>query len=421
MDEHGVALLDNLIANQLVRLRVGLDKAATGRAASFLAFVAQHLGAVDSERVALVAQLQIEADPSGRRILGRRLLRIRQLLDAFHILVFLYGPDVGRRDLPVGLLHLVDALLEGMVGSGDAVVHLDQSNMYSTGSMTVMWSPLSKELNVTYTGEEPIVFNLPGLDPTNMLLSPILAHEVGHTVLSKFPLITDALAASDVRSIEQHRDSAIAILPSVTQHDWQLQFRGWCEELICDALATALTGPSMLFASAAFLPAPDLGQLGTHPYPADRLRITLDQLEAGAWKPLIGEECAAIVDWLDGLAAAPAAYGNPLEASLRESTKLIAPAIVAVAEAHIDARLQADDFAVVWPSLRDYLDAGIPPAQVSTHLPSPWQIVLGAWLFQLRRHGSDATGIARAVADSEFNRLILKSVEMARVLQLWEE
>lgn len=95
--------------------------------------------------------------------------------------------------------------------------------------------------------------------------------------------------------------------------------------LVCDALALALTGPSFLYASAAFLPAPSPGAMGSHPYAADRLRLSLEQLKALGWGDYLAAATPTILMWVKSLQSATPPPATPQEEFMRARSRYSPP------------------------------------------------------------------------------------------------
>jgi hypothetical protein len=81
---------------------------------------------------------------------------------------------------------------------------------------------------------------------------PILAHEVGHTAVEQNSLGSKAFKRVDAVRLNTLFDDCLQAAGNPPPGPWQVQLFRWMDELLCDALATVLTGPSLLFASATF-------------------------------------------------------------------------------------------------------------------------------------------------------------------------
>jgi len=420
VDQESFELVSGLLHERLDRIEALLPFGAPRRGQRLIDLVKVVCDGLRGEH-GRIATAFSGAATDERRVLGRKLTR---LLQQSHILNMLkpYVDDVGRRDVPVGVWQMIDMLVESLLpGGADPVIHYDDQDMYSTADLVTAIQGTLSALGVTYGDPvHPIIFFLPGTDPSNALLMPILAHEVGHAAVEDSHLGSATL--KNVTQIEQLNallDECLKAAGDPSPGPWQFQFFQWVDELLCDALATVLTGPSLLFASATFLPAPDPGTLGTHPFPADRIRFTLEQLHRLGWTSIL-EGCAPKTKaWLERLTAP--ATGEPKERFLRGAIEIVKPALFDVAEHHATRVFKPDDFNLVSSELTRIIEAGVPPAQVNGHSVDPWSITLAGWLYQFRVRGDAPKTLAEAAADRDFNALVHKAIEMSRIVRLWEE
>lgn len=424
MDDASFALLVRVAGDQLRRLRSFLAALSAGqRGSTYIKFVGIHLEAI----AGLVSQIADDYGQAGtdfeRSVVGRKLYRLKIFLDDIHGNLVEHRGDIGRTDLPVGVLHIVDALIEDLLkASADPVVHLGQPYMYSTIRVADQWKKLSSELGVSWSEPvEPIIFNLPGLDPGNALLSPILAHEVGHSVIQRHDLVAEVDSRLDITKVEALK-LAYAGTPGASIDEAMEQFGRWVEELLCDALATELTGPGLLFAGAVFLPASSAGHSGpNHPDPAQRIALTLEQLGRGGWVPFLETCCPSTLAWLRHVASATPASSSPREVFLRGLVVIATEALIEVATDYVgSSTLNWSEFHSKEAAIRDLLVAGIPPAELDGEPVSPWFVIVSVWMNAITTHGDSADGIASAVADGPLSKFALKTVEMSRVLRFWK-
>lgn len=423
MDRESFSLLSCVATAQLDRISSAIDAVAVDeRGSTYVRFVHLHLDAI----AALVAEANVahggtESDEE-QEIHGRQLQRLKLMLDAIHGNVFSYRDDIGRRDFPVGLLYLIDTLIDDLLkASADPLVHSDGNYMYSTIRLQALWAQLTSALGVEWEETtEPIIFNLPGLDPSNAMLAPILAHEVGHSVLQRVDLVDSVEQSLDRETVDSLRRTLTEADPSADQDNLLLQFARWVEELVCDALATELCGVSMLFSSAVFLPASAAGSMGDdHPDPADRLALTLTQLDENGWADLLVRHCPNVDTWLRQIAEARPTPATAQEKFLRDLIQLAMPAIVKVAREYAAGSFECATFEVIEEEILSCLRNGIPPAELRGSAVSPWVAIVGFWLRGVEMHGDTSIGLASVVGDRRLSRLALKTVEMSRVLQLW--
>ena len=262
------------------------------------------------------------------------------------------------------------------------------------------------------------MFFLPSTDPTNALLLPVLAHEVGHAAIDQADLGSEVLAKADLKALDALLDECLSAAGENDPTPWKLRLFRWLEEVLCDALAAILTGPSFLFASAVFLPAPDEGAVGTHPFPCDRIQMTLRVLGRRNWRPLLEAHAPRITAWLEGLDQ-PIDISSPMERFLREGIRILEPALVEIAEDYVSGSLDPNEFDGIQSFLAERLHAGIPPAEIGGTPTLPWAVVLAAWLHRIREHGDEPVSLVTATVDADYNASILKAIEMSRILDLW--
>jgi len=354
--------------------------------------------------------------PALERVHARDLQRLASEANVLHQLLSAYAGDVGRTDVPVGLLYLIDELIRDLLPSGaDPILHLDSSNMYSTFPV---FERAPHILNpAAHPEPHPVVFNVPGLEPANALLSPILAHEVGHTCWRR-TVGRDLRARLDLVAIQAALQ--IGVSAGANPKELGTLFDSWLVELMCDGLAATLTGPAFLFASTVFLPAAGEAGIGSHPYPLDRLAFTLQILDRYGWTSVLGGLVPTTFDWCVQSAANPHLAGDPRETALRAAMAIAQPAMIELAEEIAVNRLRAEDFERHKNDLFSYLDLGIPPSAPSGDDFTAWLLVASSWLHEIRIRGDGGPANLPAIAsDPTLNRFLLKSVELSGIARLW--
>lgn len=405
--------LGQLVSERANQIALRLPK-AEGHGSTLVgavaAVVAQH--AADAQTIAAAGA----SSPAEERVRRRDLLRYQQQLDVLYEFMSRFGSDIGRTDVPIGLLHLVDELIHDLLPFGaDPILHLDDKNMYSTMSI---FQAVPKILHPGgHPHPHPVAFNVPGLDPGNAMFAPILAHEVGHTswqqgIQGRLNALLDLPAINVV--LQQ------AVAAGADAQSLGNQFHSWLQEMMCDALAATLTGPSFLFASSVFLPAPAEGGLGSHPYPRDRIAFTLRILERHGWVPLLEELVPDVLDWCRQLAADPILNALPAETALRQSMALAEDAMMDLADDVALNRVTSADFAAAQDELFSYLDMEIPPVTATGRTVGPWLAITACWIHELRQRAAEGPPALPTIAvDPRLNRFLLKSVELAGVVKLW--
>lgn len=428
MDDR-TSLVNQLVLERLGRIRESIPPPTDGRGNQLIKLLGALLKAIDRERRRQVRDA-LTAGPHGQVIHVLALSRLKAWLDLLHKQLLPYVADIGRRDIPLGIVQLTEGLVSDLLrGKADPIIHLNESYMYST--LAVQRSvkrvldawPLQVPIP---RGPEPVIFNLPGIDHSNALLAPILAHEVGHVAVWQRQLMARTFEAIDRGGIEAaFQKYAAAINPAnaadlkTVMEPVMKQFNFWLTELLCDALAIELTGPSFLFACAVFLPAPHQGALGGHPFPADRVELSLDHLDSIGWTDVLDELAPKTTVFLRGL-------GQPVsndatEQFLREAVRIASPAIRKVAAAAVAPhRLNPEAFRLARPALAQLLDVGVPPAAVEGAPANTWTVLLASWLHELAVKGDNPAALVSISADQGLSQFILKAIEMSRIAHHWD-
>lgn len=349
------------------------------------------------------------------RVHVRTLQRHVDQLNVLYEFVAHFRNDVGRTDVPIGLLHLTDELIEDLLPSGaDPLLHLNTEHMYSTFSI---FHAIPSILDPAGHPEpHPVAFNVPGLDPANALFAPILAHEVGHTCWQR-GMGRDLQTMLDVAAIEAELQAAVR--PGQDPAELRKAFEGWMQELMCDALAATLTGPAFLFASAVFLPVVAQPKVGTHPYPRDRIAFTLRILDRFGWTPVLRGQVPAVLDWCQELANTPTLSGSPIETALRKATLIAEPAMMNLAERAAANRVTSEEFVAICDDVFAHLNLEIPPVSIDGRHLHAWLLITAAWIREIRERGDRPTELPAIATDRRLNRFVLKAVELAGIARLW--
>ena len=428
MENRDSSFVIHIARSRIAQVHETLRKRSPGRGSSLIDYVSLLLD--DLEKRLADIETEIAEAPAGNRAIEeaylRQLLRLLPILSVMHRLVAKYSRDVGRSDLSVGLQYLVAEVITDLLPDGaDPLIHLSSSNMYSTLALEAGL----KELSLAISGSSrpmpipaPVVFNLPGINPEIILYSPILVHEVGHTAAQR-SLFGEVASQWDQVEIERvfHQNLAqlgTSVPPEVAQ-DWSGTFAGWVEETLCDALAVVLTGPSFLFSMCVFLPAPSLNEPGSHPQERDRVQHCLDLLGQLGWNPFIRMRFPEVFDWATEIAIRTVPTRSPKESFLREGLKLALPAIDSVARTNVKSALSTADIDDVLSEAIGFLKEGIPVVEANGAPISTWQATLCGWTLGWSTHDGSVKGMSTAVHDPDLNRLVLKTIEYARIKEMW--
>jgi len=421
-------LVRGVVGFKLARLRLATAAIPRHRRGSKLRALMNHLlNRVDKELEALA---QEEAQAVGvdalHDVVTRKYERLSPQLDSLHEILAAFRDAVGRSDVPVGLQHLIDVLMETVViDQGDPIVQLSAVNMYSTIDLVAWVDDLFSRTGsppAAYSGNHPIAFNLPALDPQNALLAPILAHEVGHTAVNQSLLraLEVAIDPAPVEALLAMQLSIAGLHPSGAEAgEWVASFQAWCAELICDAIAIAVTGPSFVLAFCAFAPPSASAQVGTHPSERDRIRIQLKQLDERGWTPTMERDFPSLTAWLRDASNNMTLTGTAKETFLRGAIALIENEIIAVAEQHIASGFDPKSADASISAAADWLSHGVPAVEFEGEVLGPWAIVMAGWIATFREHGDDPASLASGVGDTAFNAVVVKALEMSSIVTAW--
>lgn len=425
MDQPDFDLLLEHIRAQEDRLRRFLNGIRTqGRGTAFVRLANLHLGGAETLRKTLQKQFGSASDPVALAAVERKAVRLVESLDDLHVWIVHFAGDVDRRDIPVGLLYLIDALL-GVVapGANDALVHIDDNYMYSVISPVKPLADLFDTRIVAYTEPvRPVILNLPGSDPTNVLLSPILAHEVGHPTVVEKNLLDEFNRTVDKSHIQPIWDACLAL--GADPATLREILSSWVSELLCDAFAVATTGPSMLYASLAFLPGPLAGRFGkSHPDPAHRIALTISWLKDLGWGDWLESRTPDVFAWsisLSQVSANPSVL--PELMTLTDAVPHCSEAIWSIVKTlvgqHIFTPEMYEGYEVEAIAL---LARQIPLVEIDGDPIPPWVIVLATWTHAIVSRGGSPYSISQAVSDAHQSATALKAIELSTVLRLWRD
>jgi hypothetical protein len=316
------------VRNRITTTENGLSEITPGRGFSFVHLTRSALSEMKDELASIDVDVAAETVPE---ILQRHVVRYQRLLaqvDSLHAVVAIHGSGVGRHDLPVGFLHVLDDLT-GTILHGrliDPVICVRAARMYSTTDLTAELAELTQRADDEpgaararlSSGMEttPIALNLPALDPTNVLLTPLLAHEVCHAALPLGPLTR--LEAKLGGMLAKHKAAFLASLRDGSDRaradaDWTELSRLWVEELICDGVATRIAGPSYLFALAVFLPPMD-SRRAKNKHPPGWLRWNRAVATLGAeWLTFLEQVIPEVIAEIHDGAETPTSSENRLD------------------------------------------------------------------------------------------------------------
>jgi hypothetical protein len=421
-----VRLYAALLRGSLDEIQRAITLAPKGRGHQFVVLVQFVLDSL-RQRLETIDAEAMEAGENERmlRIIGQKYERQWPALGLLHRLVAQYLPCVGRSDLSVGFLHIIDELMDAVIfDEGDALVRLNDIRMYSTSDIAndIIRASLNWDEPLAFSEAHPIAFNLPELNPENALYAPILAHEVTHTVIQQRyrPDIWALITSTKVGDILNRWLARVETDDQLNvSQQWTLALFSVSQEYVCDVVAACVTGPAFLYATVPFGPPPAEPIISdTHPPTHQRWRLTLSILRELGWAEFLSTHSPNVLTAVGEEAAKVAQPKNLREAFLLEASEAILPDLVALGRAHIPNPMIIPDQPTL-DAAADLLSNGIPAVEHAGATFSTWTIILAAWLVAIRQHGDGLGALAEGVSDEQFNGLIVKSIELAVVADWW--
>lgn len=117
----------------------------------------------------------------------------------------------------------------------------------------------------------------------------------------------------------------------------------------------------------------------------------------------------------------PTGEPSPQETFLRQAVTLLSGDIARVAAAHVADALRPEAYEAISAELNELVAAGIPPSRLAEGIPSSWDIVLAGWQTAIATRGDAPMSISAAAEDRPFNEFLLKSLEIAKITEVWDE
>lgn len=341
-------------------------------------------------------------DPKALRVFERSLERKLTELRLHDALVTEFAEDVGRQDLPVGFMMLIDKVCSDLLdASSDHLVHVSNEYDYSTSRVG-----------------GGLIVNLPAVDPANAMWAPILVHEIAHSVFGKvkdeYNSALKGLAdeLGDLRS----RNPAENAEDDAAREDL---LSDWGEELFCDAVATIVTGPSFLFALSSRLVGATWKLEQRHPPPSVRLQLVLAILERHGWGDVLRTSVPGVMTWAELVASEEPETEDVIVGFLCAGARLLFPVIDQLAAARVPQPFGPNPSADRAREAGEYFEKDLLPVEISRSPHIEWEFLLAAWLLELTRQDGKPTSLPSIPFDKQLNGLLIKTMELSRIVELW--
>ena len=309
--------------------------------------------------------------------------------------------------------------------------------------------------------ERFVILSFPSAEKDNVLLHCIFGHEIGHFIdevqgissdILKDVKIDEKLLEEVVTQVsktkfkaEQHGREEITLNYFIEEEKLKADFREditkqlgrWIEELISDALAIHLFGPSYFFAFTEFiLTQQDLDKSSKdHPSPRIRISLLLDELkERGYYNVFDKKTTHEIKKWRDFLSYTKEGEKGHLQKLYDSSMKSTIPKIkektnIAVKEISYTHQMFKSDTPMLTSSLLYLIppnelvnikEKGTKPASIVSILNAGWVFNLTQMdkLYKMLRASSPEEKLQ---AKYKFNQIILKAVELSEIHRIINE
>lgn len=422
-----IELYAALLKGSIDKLHAAVARLPDGRGRQLVVLIDFLLDRLRQRLDELTEQIPtVQGDPRLEDVLARKYERLWPPMGVLHEIVALYASGVGRTDLPVGYLHLIDQLMDVvLIDASDPLVRLDPTRMYSTIDLATQLKNYFAAQNEHFDFDQPhpIAFYLPELDPENALYSAILAHEVTHSAINqglRDQMVPRVLIDTVGKTMAKHLEAVPAPDRVPIRTIWRDQLLNWSEELLCDVVGVAVTGPAFAFAFIPFVPPSSVPVFSpTHPAGPLRWKMFLTALDQLGWTDFLNTHAPTILASITAEANRPIPAVQAREKFLLEAAELVLPNLIQLGIGHVLSPMPVPDVDSFNHAV-DLMTRGIPAVEIDGEPFDTWTIVVAAWVVVFQSHGDKLSSLAEGVADANFNRLILKSIELAAVVDWWK-
>jgi hypothetical protein len=421
-----VVLLHQLLLDRIERVRSLLPKDVPGRGRHFKSLAEDTLKSRERRAAEKMVGLDsLEPEQLDARALF--LISVRDQVDLLYTYLARYLTAIPRQYLSGGLLVAVDEISAALgVADYDFLVHSDNTS-YMYWTLQLVPALMQEKVLLSPKPEPgPVAINIPTPELDNAFLVPIIAHEVAHIVAKD---IASRVQDNRVKEIDVLLQQLEETNDETTRNNWKSALLSWTVELTCDAIATEVWGPSLLFASIVFLPAFRGGIVGSHPFVADRIEITIEQLDLLGWEEVTKDYLTSAMSWVRTTfmpSSSPIIYKSRLEEFLRRGTDALKRDVFDAAKSAVSTHFKPQDFLdAIQAGLLRMLEFEIPPAQSVTGAAiDPWSALLGAWVGVLDdpRQPFEPQKLATVFAEKRFlARFVLKTFQLGNLAKRWQE
>jgi hypothetical protein len=342
--------------------------------------------------------------------------------------------DAVEPSLELGALYFIEEMGESLLEERADVI-ATRSGEYSTEQQ-----PFSDEKAKLQDGERrTVILNFPALEDRSFPLLPLFAHELGHTVVTKYELLDTALGRAEE---DEHFAAGVSLAAERLKANMEInsvrarllvdeRLRYWLTELLCDQIAIQHLGPSYLLAFVTYVGALTWDTVGAqHPPTTHRVRHLLRWVEKSGWSPVLADRMPQASDWLDAVAETkPRLPPDSGMSSLIDALHIAHPYVAGTITDHLgDNVLDVAFYIHQAEELDAQLAADVIPVQGTNGTTFDRRaIILSGWFSIYRdalaqtKTSDGSAALVGALQNAQTHQFFTKALEISRVADLWEK
>ena len=342
------------------------------------------------------------------RLAERNLARSLDELRTQNVWITQFAEDVGRQDLPVGLMMIIDKICAEVLNPDTShLVHVTDQRTYSNTRLK----------NDAGRG---LILELPAAAHRSVFWAPVIAHEAAHDRFTD-EAGTFETASVDLAARMAEIQNEFPPVDSADKRHREEVLPLWVEELFCDAVAARLMGPSALFALAGQLVGDPWTLQSAHPPTPVRIKRTIEVLGSTGWLAVLEERNPTVLNWLRTVADLRPVNGPVTIDFLTAACEAFDDTIETMATNVVQTPFTAEASLPVVDECVEHFALGLWPVEVARSNYTEWEFLLATWLLGLHGEQDEPGNIARVPADDLSNGALLKTIELSRVAHLWGE
>jgi hypothetical protein len=273
------------------------------------------------------------------------------------------------------------------------------------------------------------VLDYPAQEAHGLFFHVLLLHELGHSANAVHDLYGQVVAgdtqevADVLKQAAERFDDGNTAMTRMRAGQVQKLRAEWLLELICDAVAFSYGGPAYLLGFAAFLLRyKDDLPTKKHPSTQLRLRVLLEQAEAGGWSDMLNRRMPLIAEWLKNVAERKRTpVDQPFE-DVERTLDMSKATIWRVVDSHVgDRRCLPSPHDAEIRRVERLLPLRILPVEHKGRPLDGRAILTGGWLSAADPTGLDPEALVRATADGPHQGFLAKAIEMSAVAAAWKD